>query len=83
MDSENYSERYETDASFREKIEKMKKDNPLAAEMILTKIEHPNLKMATEYYFDRFKKIQGELVIIGMSPNNDAHIFELILNNKI
>lgn len=82
VDSENYSERYETDASFREKIEKMKKDNPLAAEMILTKIEHPNLKMATEYYFDRFKKIQGELVIIGMSPNNDAHIFELILNNS-
>ncbi|MGB4660114.1 MAG: hypothetical protein WBI07_13110 [Mobilitalea sp.] len=37
--------------------------------------------MATEYYFDEFENIQGELHIIGMSPNNDAHIFNSILSN--
>lgn len=81
MDAEHYSERYETDKSFRDALEKLKKSNPLQAKMIMTKIEHPELKMATEYYFDVFKKIQGELHIVGMSPNNDAHIFELILSN--
>lgn len=49
--------------------------------MIRTKIEHPELKMATEYYFYEFEEIAGQLEIIGMSPNNDAHIFDLILNN--
>lgn len=81
VDSEHYSERYETDKSFRDALEKLNKSNPLQAKMIMTKIEHPELRMATEYYFDVFKKIQGELYIVGMSPNNDAHIFELILSN--
>ena len=31
---------------------------------------------------DNFSKIEGELYIIGMSPNNDAHIFNAIINNK-
>lgn len=81
VDSEQYAERYENDASFRKGLEEMKKSNSLQAQMIMTKIEHPELKMATEYYFDVFKTIQGELHIVGMSPNNDAHIFELILNS--
>lgn len=81
VDSEHYAERYENDASFRKGLEEMKKSNSLQAQMIMTKIEHPELKMATEYYFDVFKTIQGELHIVGMSPNNDAHIFELILNS--
>ena len=78
VDSEHYAERYENDSSFRKGLEEMKKSNSLQAQMIMSKIE---LKMATEYYFDVFKTIQGELHIVGMSPNNDAHIFELILNN--
>ena len=81
VDSEYYAERYENDASFLKGLEEMKKSNSLQAQMIMTKIEHPELKMATEYYFVVFKTIQGELYIVGMSPNNDAHIFELILNN--
>lgn len=42
---------------------------------------HPELKIAPEYYFDRFEKINGELCIIGLSPNNDLHIINLIKNN--
>lgn len=81
MDSEHYAEKYENDESFRKRLEEIKRSNPLQAQMIMTKIEHPDLKMATDYHFDAFKTIQGELHIVGMSPNNDAHIFELILNN--
>lgn len=50
--------------------------------MIITKINYPNLKMATEYYFNEFENIQDELHIIGMSPNNDGHIFECINKNR-
>lgn len=34
------------------------------------------------YYFDDFKHMIGELIIIGLSPNNDTHIFDTIKNNK-
>lgn len=44
--------------------------------------EHPELKVAPEYYFDDFRNIEGELVIIGLSPNNDNHILECIEKNE-
>lgn len=34
-----------------------------------------------EYPIDKFQSIRGELHIIGMSPNNDGHIFSMINNN--
>lgn len=40
---------------------------------LLTHKLYPELKMAPEYYFDRFEQITGELDIVGMSPNNDQH----------
>lgn len=61
---------------------KLKETNPLEYQIITTIIEHPELAIGTEYYFDKFNSISGELHIIGMSPNNDNHIFNLILNNK-
>ena len=51
-------------------------------ERIKIKFEHPELKMATEYYFHEFKNIGGELYILGISPNNDEHIFDMIIENK-
>lgn len=78
LDSEHYVERYNSDSSFRQAV---LMDKSLRAKMIRTKIEHPELKMATEYYFYEFESIEGQLEIIGLSPNNDAHIFDAILNN--
>lgn len=78
VESEQYVKRYQNDPSLIEDISKL---NPLVAQMIRTKIEHPELKMATEYYFYELKEIEGQLEIIGMSPNNDSHIFDLTLNN--
>lgn len=40
--------------------------------------EHPELIFGVPYYFEKFKALTGELHIVGMSPNNDAHIFRLI-----
>ena len=78
LDSESYAEKYHSDSSFRKAVSVK---NSLETQMIQTKIEHPELKMATEYYFYEFESIEGQLEIIGLSPNNDAHIFDAILNN--
>ncbi len=78
LESESFVERYKSDSIFREALSQ---NNPLEAKMIQTKIEHPELKMATEYYFYEFESIEGQLEILGLSPNNDAHIFDAILNN--
>lgn len=78
LESEEYLEKYKSDPNF---INYISEENQLYAEMIKTKFKHPELKMATEYYFNELKNIEGQLDIIGMSPNNDAHIFDLIMEN--
>lgn len=78
LDSDHYAERFHGDPSFRKAVSM---NNSLETQMMRTKIEHPELKMATEYYFYEFESIEGQLEIIGLSPNNDAHIFDAILNN--
>lgn len=45
--------------------------------------EHPELDFGCNYHFDEFESSTGELHIIGMSPNNDAHIFKLIDKSNI
>lgn len=40
--------------------------------------EHPELIFGVPYHFEKLKALTGELHIVGMSPNNDAHIFRLI-----
>ena len=49
-----------------------------AAGLVQTHREHPELEIAPTYHFDEFRKLDGEIHIIGMSPNNDGHIFKLI-----
>lgn len=51
-------------------------------EFVSQAFEHPELKVAPEYYFDNFRNIEDELVIIGLSPNNDNHILECIKKNE-
>lgn len=79
VESEQYVDIYQQNPAFIDTISKL---DPLIGQIIRTKIEHPELKIATEYYFYAFKEITGQLEIVGMSPNNDAHIFDLILNNN-
>ncbi|ARC85626.1 hypothetical protein U732_1140 [Clostridium argentinense CDC 2741] len=50
------------------------------AKSIVAKLEYPELRH-TEYPIEQFKSINGELHIIGMSPNNDSHIFKMINEN--
>ncbi|WP_160674724.1 hypothetical protein [Clostridium sp. C8-1-8] len=82
-----YSEKFKClydndDEEFKTYLLSIKDIRPDEYQMIMTKINHPNLKMATEYYFHEFENIKDELHIIGMSPNNDGHIFEYINKNR-
>lgn len=72
------------DAEAKAKFESLKeaadKNNQFAYKSICAKQEHPELGY-TEYPFGDFQNIQGELHIIGMSPNNDSHLFAAINDN--
>lgn len=80
--SADFAYRYSYDPVFQIELSNLKKEKPFEYQMIMTKIQHPELNIATEYYFDQFERISDEVHIIGMSPNNDEHIFNLILSNK-
>lgn len=45
--------------------------------------DHPELSFGCNYHFSEFENLTGEIHIIGMSPNNDAHIFKLIDKSNI
>lgn len=51
------------------------------AQSVDIKIKNPSLKY-TEYPIEKFKSIAGNLDIIGLSPNNDSHIFKMINENQ-
>lgn len=52
-------------------------------ELLKVHKEHPELTFGSNYHFTEFRELTGELHIIGMSPNNDAHIFKLIDESNI
>lgn len=80
--SEKFRWLYDNDENFKSYLLRIKDVNPDDYEKIITKINQPNLRMATEYFFYEFENIQDELHIIGMSPNNDGHIFQCINKNR-
>lgn len=47
------------------------------------KAKYPGLTFTNDYHFEKLSNITGELVILGLSPWNDFHIFETIDNSKI
>ena len=52
-------------------------------QIIDTYIKHPELKIATDYHFEELEKLSGELHIIGLSPQNDSHIFACIEKSSL
>ena len=50
---------------------------------IKLKTENHSLCFREYYHFDEFDNITGELEILGLSPWNDFHIFEIINSAKL
>lgn len=73
------------DIQFHSEYERLKLSNEkrdkYALQAIKAKMMHPELTY-TEYPLDIFSKISGWLSIIGMSPNNDSHIIQMINENN-
>lgn len=67
-----------------EKLEEMKKseDDKLVFgyDLIQTKKKYPDLYLH-QYPSNVFKNISGEICIVGLSPNNDEHIWKMLQKN--
>ncbi|MDU2158622.1 hypothetical protein, partial [Clostridium sp.] len=53
------------------------------ADSIKLKISNPSLRFQEDYPINELKEISGTLIILGLSPYNDYHLFELIDNSNI
>lgn len=61
-------------------------DNQLVVNLgdaIKLKVANPEIKFQEDYSLDRFGSMQGKLTILGLSPYNDYHLFELICDSNI
>lgn len=53
-------------------------------EGIMLKIKNPDLKISIDYALNKLASIEGKVVFMGLSPNNDTHIVgKLNSNDKI
>jgi hypothetical protein len=52
------------------------------SESIRLKVENPNLKFSETYPIKEFESIHGNLTVVGLSPYNDTHIFEMVNENS-
>ena len=55
----------------------------MAREWLQIKKEHPELSYGTKYHFEQLENLSGDLHIVGLSPNNDSHIFRLIEKSNV
>jgi len=68
---------------FKKQIAALKEKDKKVYQYVITYVHNPTLKVGTDYYFDKFSNLEGELHIIGLSPNNDSHIFKCINESKL
>ncbi|WP_299157051.1 hypothetical protein [uncultured Christiangramia sp.] len=82
---EKFVNGYKEDPEIKEKIEAFKNsDDTLIRniyEVIQLKLNKPDLKFSIDYAINELKKVQGEITFLGLSPNNDSHIFKIIKDN--
>jgi len=78
---------YKNDPALRQQIEEMDESNVLVRrlkEAIRLKVDRPDLEHGEQYPHKMLEQITGSLEIVGLSPNNDGHLFTQILaNDKI
>ena len=78
---------YSSDADAKAQIDSWCKDkNELVSKMgyaVKLKASHPELHFSEDYHFEKLKKINGTLEILGLSPWNDFHIFESIDQSSV
>ncbi len=66
------------DYSYKTKYRAVITAHPEISEWLETYAANDGLSICSHYHFDEFKAINGELHILGLSPQNDSHIFRCI-----
>ncbi len=81
-----FAEGYLNKPELRPQIDEWKNsDNKIVRNLyegIMLKIDNPNLKISIDYALSRLASIEGDVSVIGLSPNNDTHLFSLLQENK-
>ena len=76
------AEAYKRDSESRKTIESwINDDNKLIANLgyaIRLKATNPDVSFTEQYDYDLFKSMSGELIMLGISPWNDFHLFRTI-----
>lgn len=84
---EKFAIAYKKDPFVKADIDNWKNDSNTILkninESIMLKLSQPNLHFSEYYHYDKLDEISGELIIIGLSPNNDTHLFSKINNNNM
>lgn len=82
---DKFSEKYNQDYELKQTVAEWKRgENHILrnlAESIMLKSEDQSLRYEELYPVNEFKQIEGELIILGLSPFNDTHIFKYINEN--
>ena len=77
---------YQEDPDVKKSVDEWEKDtNELVrklAEAAKIKCVDPDLQFSEAYPIKEFEAIEGSLSIIGLSPNNDTHIFTMVNENS-
>lgn len=86
MAMEKMASAYTADLSVKTEVDKWENDvNELVrkmAEGIKLKLQDNELKFKETYPIQEFIDVKGDIDIVGLSPNNDTHIFEILNNNE-
>lgn len=81
------SKAYQENKTIKEAVDVWEKDaNEIIrkmAECIKLKLSDSNLEFKETYPIKEFTAISDELSIVGLSPNNDTHIFNIINDNGL
>jgi len=83
---EKMTQAYKTNLKIRKEIDSWKNDaNELIrkmAESVELKLEDNNLEFKETYPIKEFLNLSGDVDIVGLSPNNDTHLFQILNENE-
>jgi len=82
---ESIAEGYKDDPEIKEEIKDWKNSSNYIVqnllEGVMLKAQNPELSFKDKYPTEELDKIEGTLRILGLSPNNDIHLFSSIIEN--
>lgn len=71
------------DPGYKILLERIRRQFPEPSEWTALCFEHPELLICSDYHFEELRSLCGELHIVGLSPQNDSHVFRCIEESSI